>query len=287
MYCLTPLFIPVNRQGVLKRLTLLNWKRSITVMRITLNLKKTVQQNANEYFERAKESKKKTEGAKETIGKFQRQLEELERKQQAKEAAITQKKASAPREWYEKFRWFVSSEGFLCIGGRDATSNEVVIKKHVDKQDIIFHTEMPGSPFFVIKAEGKTAGEATLQETADATASFSKAWKMGFPSTEVFSVLPDQVSKKAESGEYLPKGGFMVRGKRTYYRGELKLGVGLKEGRVMAGPEQAVKKHCETYAVITPGDDKPSDTAKKIAKKLNADLDDVLRSLPAGNCKTA
>ena len=29
------------------------------------------------------------------------------------------------KEWYEKFRWFYSSEGFLCIGGRDSTTNDI------------------------------------------------------------------------------------------------------------------------------------------------------------------
>jgi len=47
------------------------------------------------------------------------------------------------KEWYEKFRWFISSDDFLILGGRDATSNEIVIKKHTEKNDLVFHR-----PFF-------------------------------------------------------------------------------------------------------------------------------------------
>ena len=36
-------------------------------MQITLNLRKSVQENANEYFEKAKKSRRKIEGAQKTI----------------------------------------------------------------------------------------------------------------------------------------------------------------------------------------------------------------------------
>lgn len=251
-------------------------------MQITLNLRKSVQENANEYFEKAKKARRKIEGAQKTIERFQAELGKLT--EQAVIAKTERKKI--PLEWYEKFRWFISSEGFLCIGGRDATSNEVVIKKHTDKNDIVFHTEMPGSPFFVIKTDGKKPGDITLQETADATATFSKAWKMGITYAEVFSVAPSQVSKQALTGEYMAKGAFMVTGKRTLFQGKIGLAVGaLENGRVMGGPETAVKTQCKTIFTITQGKEKPTTCAKHIAKKLNADVDSVLRVLPGGTCQ--
>ena len=54
---------------------------------------------------------------------------ELIRKKRRKK---TEKK-NRKQEWYEKFHWFFSSEDFLCIGGKDATSNEIIIKKHTEK----------------------------------------------------------------------------------------------------------------------------------------------------------
>jgi predicted ribosome quality control (RQC) complex YloA/Tae2 family protein len=255
-------------------------------MLIKLNLRKKLEQTANEYFEAAKKARKKAETAREVVAKFRKELELLEQKQIREEKKIETKPKRAA-EWYEKFRWFISSEGFLCVGGRDATSNEVVIKKHVDKNDIIFHTEAPGSPFFVIKTEGKKPNELTRQETADATASFSKAWKMGVTATEVFSVAPEQVSKQAPSGEYMPKGAFMIKGKRTFYQAKMQVAVGkLSDGKVMCAPESAVKAHCSAYVVIMQGKDKPSDCAKKISRKINAEIDEVLRVLPAGTCQT-
>ena len=62
-----------------------------------------------------------------------------------------EKRVKIERKWYEKFRWFESSDGFLVIGGRDATSNEIVVKKHVEPNDVVFHADVQGAPFFVIK----------------------------------------------------------------------------------------------------------------------------------------
>ncbi len=254
---------------------------------LVLDLKKSVEENASGYFEKAKKIKKKIKGAEEALQQSIRKLRELEAKkekfeaEEEKKAALTQRK----KEWYEKFRWFISSDGFLVVGGRDATSNEVVVKKHTNNDDLVLHTDMAGSPFFVIKAEGKKIPETTIREAADATCTFSRAWKLGLQTSDVFYVSPEQVSKKTKSGEYMGKGAFMVYGKSNYVENKINLAVGVTKGKaVMAGPLEAIKKNCEKYVVLMPGDEKVSAIAKKINYKLgnNLDLDEIIRALPAG-----
>src|SRR3989338_6650919 len=116
---------------------------------IELDLTKDVNANAAVYFEKAKKCRHKLKGAEEALAKSKEKLSQLLKKN-SKELEKAEKEVKIEREkkWYEKFRWFISSEGFLCIGGRDATSNEIIIKKHTEKNDIVFHTEAPGSPFF-------------------------------------------------------------------------------------------------------------------------------------------
>ena len=260
-------------------------------MRITLAITKSVQDNANVYFEKAKKSKKKIEGARASIKRLQAQLEQVDQQREKMLQDYREKEAkrTAPKRqlhWFEKFRWFRSSGGFLCVGGRDATGNEMIVKKHAEKGDIVFHTEAPGSPFFVVKAEGKEIDADTIAEAGQAAASYSRAWRMAISAVEAYHVTPDQLSKEAPSGEYIQKGSFMVRGKRTTMVAKLGLAVGVTDdGLVMGGPLRAVKHHCKKFVQVALGDEKPSDAAKKIARTLGAEIDDVLRVLPAGNIK--
>src|SRR3989338_3913810 len=186
--------------------------------KLTLDLTKSIEENASLYFEKAKKVKKKIEGAQAALNENLKKFEEVqirkekEASKKSEQARLRQRK----QEWYEKFRWFVSSEGFLVIGGRDATSNEVVIKKHTEPNDLVFHTDMAGSPFFVVKSQGKAIGDKTKEETADATCTFSRAWKLGLQTSDVFYVNPEQVSKKTKAGEYMGKGAFMIYGKANY-----------------------------------------------------------------------
>ncbi|MBW2964047.1 DUF814 domain-containing protein [Candidatus Woesearchaeota archaeon] len=260
-------------------------------MKITINPKLSVEQNAEEYFEKAKQARKKLEGAKKALAIS---LKKREAEQQSRDEKLekikAQHKAQAEKverkaEWYEKFRWFFSSEGFLVIGGRDATTNEIVVKKHTEKHDIVFHTDMSGSPFFVVKTEGKEPGEQTLHEAADATLCFSKAWKMGLGTTATFWVRPEQVTKEANPGEYLPKGAFMIRGRTNYLTPTPNCAIGvMDDGRLMCGPKEAVRKNCKKAVTIIQGDRKPSDLAKEIRKKLGGDIDGIMKVLPAGGC---
>lgn len=253
---------------------------------IKLYIDKTVEENASIYFEKAKKCKKKMKGALETLEKNIKKLKTIELKE-TKQVVIPEK-LKRKKAWYEKFRWFYSSEGFLVIGGRDATTNDIVVKKHMDPTDLVFHTDMAGSPFFIIKSDGKEIGEKTKEETAQATASYnSRAWKAGLSTLDVFYVKPDQVTKQAQSGEFLGKGSFMIRGKTTYLHPKLELAIGVKDDIVIGGPVESIKANADQYMIITQGKQKSSTIAKKIKNKfkLNLDLDDIIRFLPAGGCE--
>ena len=254
------------------------------MLKIKLDITKSLEQNAGMYFEKAKKAKKKLEGAEEALNNSLNKLEKV-KLEQSKEISKVKEKVLVKKEWYEKFRWFISSEGFLCIGGRDATTNEIVIKKHTDKEDIVFHTSIAGSPFFVIKTEGKKVSESTLNETAQATAAYSRAWKLGLSMQEVFYVNPEQVSKKANSGEFIGRGAFMIYGKKNFITPEIKLAIGIKNSKIIGGPVEAVKVNSDKSVVIIQGREKASAVAKKIIKKIGGgDVDDIIRMLPAGGC---
>ncbi|MBI2654216.1 DUF814 domain-containing protein [Candidatus Woesearchaeota archaeon] len=256
--------------------------------RLVLDLTKGIDENAAVYFEKAKKIKKKIGGAEKALAESLKKSKELETKKEKiiLEKSKQEKLKERKQEWYEKFRWFISSEGFLVIGGRDATSNEIVIKKHTEPNDMVFHTDMAGSPFFVVKSESKPIGERTKEEAADATCTFSRAWKLGLHTTSVFYVSPGQVSKKTKAGEYMGKGAFMIYGKTSYIINKINLAVGItKQQQIMSGPLNAVKANCEKYVVLEQGNEKASAVAKYIQHKIGGTIDEIIRALPSGEFK--
>ena len=206
----------------------------------------------------------------------------------------TSRLATREGDWYEKFRWFFTSEGKLAVGGRDAQSNALLIRRHLEDGDTVYHADLFGSPFFVLK-QGMEQKPAETLEVAQATVTFSSAWKTGLGSADAFWVTKEQVGTSAPSGEYLSKGSFMIRGRKNpvpHNMVQLALGVDTKS-RLVAGPEGAVMASCGAYVVLQPHREKASETAKRVAHELNRmrggeqalSVDDVLRALPAGGGK--
>ena len=262
----------------------------------TLNIdpKLTIPENAENYYEKAKKAKRKTKGAEIAIENTKKQLEDIKAKKDIamENIAVPKKRVKKNLKWYEKLRWFVSSDGHLVIGGRDANSNESVVKKYLEPNDIYLHADIHGASSTAIKLNGDDVNDNLLKESGEFAASFSSAWSMGFTSQDVLWVNPDQVTKTPESGEFLAKGSFVIRGHRNYIRGaRVKLAIGIVdyEGkRIMAGPIESLEKHCDNYVVIKPGFTKKEAIAKKIIHKINEDdlltLDDIIRVLPSGKC---
>lgn len=253
---------------------------------IDIYLTKTVEQNAGLYYEKAKRARQKRDGVLAALERTHKQLAQLTKEKEHALSKLAEKARTLParkKEWYEKFHWFTSGDGFLCIGGRDATSNEVLIKKHLDKTDLVLHTDLAGSPFFIVK-NGQQAPEQTLKEAAQATASYSKAWTQGLSTLEVFYVNPEQVSKKAKSGEYMPKGAFMIYGETKYLHPLLGIAIGITPtGQIIGGPLDAIKLHAKPVVLLSPGKEKTSDIAKKIKYILKADsVDEIISFIPAG-----
>ena len=253
-------------------------------MEVEIDITKSVDENAASYFERAKKAKRKLKGAVETIARFEAKRESVGKETVQK----TSRKKKRKQLWFEKFRWFITSTGFLVIGGRDATTNELAIKRHAKAGDLVFHTDMAGSPFFIIQAEGKQIDEQTIAEVADATCSFSRAWKTGMHATSVFYVKPDQVTKEANTGEFLSKGAFVIRGQTTYVDNKINLAIGCiskgqYEGLILCAPKESAESYCEKKYLIRQGNDKPSDIAKKLKKEFDATADEIVRALPSDN----
>lgn len=188
------------------------------------------------------------------------------------------------KNWYERYRWFYTSDGILAIGGRDSSSNTAIIRKHIEKNDKVFHADIHGSPFFILKNDKKEILPTSLNEIAHATVCFSRAWREAMYGLNAYWVEPEQVKKAAPSGQFLPKGSFVIEGQRNYVNiSTLKLAVGLVKQNadylISCGPPQPIKKNSICYVIIEPAGYEMVEIAKKIKLEFNKMTDNVARSL--------
>jgi predicted ribosome quality control (RQC) complex YloA/Tae2 family protein len=234
-----------------------------------LSLRKSLFDNAARFYQRGKRAKRKLKGARTALEETSKKLKEveaniveaekLERVKPVEALEEVAERKIRRKEWFEKFRWFVSSDGFLVVAGKDAVSNEVLVKKYTEPKDVVFHADVVGAPFVVVKTEGKEPSEQCLREASEFAAAFCRGWREGFASVDVYWVKPDQLSKGGPSGEYVPRGGFVVRGKRNWTRGTpLRMAIGVVsesgEVRFVGGPVGAVKAKTNVYVVVVSGD---------------------------------
>eukprot|EP00834_Sanchytrium_tribonematis_P003443 NODE_132_length_16614_cov_0.935392.p2 type:complete len:846 gc:universal NODE_132_length_16614_cov_0.935392:3794-1257(-) len=117
--------------------------------------------------------------------------------------------------WFEKFHWFITSDGYLAIGGRDAHQNELLVKRYMKEGDLYLHADINGSPSTVLKGKPGGIPERSLAEAGAFTVCLSKAWDSKIV-TSAYYVFPSQVSLTAPTGEYLKTGSFMIRGKKNF-----------------------------------------------------------------------
>jgi len=285
---------------------------------VTLRVADGVEKNVDRLYREAKRIEEKKAGAEEAISRTREELAELEAKREAWEAdegdgggagdgttaeseggnGAGEERAPAAKDsdtdwlsrssvpvrsteqWYERFRWFHTSDGFLVIGGRNADQNEELVEKYLSRGDRFLHAQAHGGPATVLKATGPSEAydedisipESSEREAAQFAVSYSSVWKDGRFSGDAYAVDHDQVSKTPEHGEYLEKGGFAVRGDRTYYE-DVAVGVAVgiacePETRVLGGPPTAVDPAVETAIAVEPGKYAQNDIAKRLYREF-------------------
>jgi len=258
------------------------------IIELELDFRKTVSKNAEDAYHAGKKFQEKLKGAQEALENTENEIKSLEEK----DIVVKEKEIKKEKQfWFERFRWFISSEGNLVIAGRDAKSNELIVKKYLKAGDRYVHADIHGAPSCIVKTidindKKIPISEKTLEEACIFAASYSKAWNQ-FGEAQSYWVLPEQVSKTPESGEFLPKGAFVIRGKRNYYRCKLEVAIGEividDISKIMGGPLESVKVRTDKYAVLQSGITKKSVIANKLSKVFNVSTEIIERVLPPGN----
>lgn len=246
---------------------------------VDIDFRKSAAENANLAYQLSKKLKEKAKRAKEALGRSEEKLREGKKMEE-----------KGKKFWFERYRWCITSDGNLIIGGKDIRTNERIVKKHMEEKDLYIHADIHGAPSCVLKSRDiygreKEITERSIKEACQFAGVYSKAWKQ-FGEVMVYWVYPNQVSKTPESGEFLPKGAFVIRGKRNYMRCKMEMAIGEiyadETRKIMGGPVDSIRARSNRFVILQPGYMRGSDLVKVISKKLGVDPDEITRVLPPG-----
>jgi predicted ribosome quality control (RQC) complex YloA/Tae2 family protein len=245
--------------------------------------------NANLLYSKAKEAREKQNRSLALVHDTEARIAVLNAKD-TKAALVEKTTVKKTKEfWFEAYKWFITSGGHLIVAGRDVRTNDQVVKKHLKLPDRYAHADVHGAPSVVVK-EGSTASEQELREACVFALAHSKAWNAGVQEGSAYWVLPDQVSKTPDAGAFVPRGAFIIRGKRNYEHHismELAIGEIEHEGtrKIMCAPRASMETRSKRYLVLAPGDMARSKLSSALAKELGVPEEEVSRILPPGDVR--
>ncbi|XP_075487218.1 uncharacterized protein LOC142526605 isoform X1 [Primulina tabacum] len=250
------------------------------VDKVEVDLSLSAHANSRRYYEQKKRQENKQEKTITAHEKAFKAAEKKTRQQLSQEKAIATISHMRKVHWFEKFNWFISSENYLVISGRDAQQNEMIVKRYMSKGDLYVHADLHGASSTVIKNHKPESPvpPLTLNQAGCFTVCHSQAWDSKIV-TSAWWVYPHQVSKTAPTGEFLTVGSFMIRGKKNFlpphplimgfgilFRlDESSLGSHLNERRVKGEEEGIIDmEQTEPFKEISCSD---SDSEKEVLKE--------------------
>jgi len=177
--------------------------------------------NARQYYDQ-----KKTAAVKEqkTLQSSEKALKSTERKIGAdlKKGLKQEKEVMRPQRralWFEKFIYFISSEGYLVLAGKDLPQTEILYKRYLKKGDVYVHADLQGAASVIVKNKSELAYSpippSTLSQAGTLAVATSSAWDSK-AAMSAWWVNADQVSKIAPTGEYLAIGSFIIGGRKNF-----------------------------------------------------------------------
>lgn len=273
---------------------------------VEVDLRLTVQANADAFFAAAKKSRSRREGAERAREEALARLRDLEKKGlDGFGAAPTRKEHASRHFWFESYRWSVTPGGLIAVGGRNAPQNDAVVKKYLRDGDRYVHADAHGAPSVVLRpADGPPLADYSAEDLRAAcqfAACGSRAWRQG-GSASAYWVTPAQVSKTPRAGEYVPRGAWIIHGRRNV---ETDLPLEWAVGRVgfesdgtpvaagstaryeklVGGPPQSLQRFATDLLLMVPGEMGIDEASARIAQRFNATHEEAQGVLPAGSVR--
>ncbi|HIH19918.1 TPA: DUF814 domain-containing protein [Candidatus Micrarchaeota archaeon] len=248
-------------------------------MKITLDLRKSALQNAQALFDEAKKFRRKAEGARKAIADTKRKLSQ---NNGVSEKSVAGKIKKHKKKWFDEYRHFTTSNGFLCVGGKSAKQNDTLVASQLKEGDLFFHADVHGASAVVLK-DGLRAKEQDLREAAQFAACYSNSWKLGSGVADVYCVGKEHVLKYSQ-GEFVGKGAFLISGERKWFKNvELKIAVGLDASGELVGVPAFAAAGKKGFVMLAPGSKTKEELFRQLKFPFKLRKSDTFFALVPGN----
>ncbi|KIH94642.1 hypothetical protein SPBR_05539 [Sporothrix brasiliensis 5110] len=190
---------------------------------VDVKLALSVWSNAREYYDQKRVAAVKEQKTKEVTSLALRNAEKkvVEELKRVQKTGKPTPQLIRRQLWFEKFWWFISSDGHLILAARESQQCEMLYRQYLRRGDVYVHADLKGSPgMIIIKNRPDTDVDApippaTLAQAGTLAVCASEAWdtKAGMGAYWVHS---NQVFKSTANGDILPPGSFDVRGEKNH-----------------------------------------------------------------------
>ncbi|KAJ3267215.1 hypothetical protein HDU77_003295 [Chytriomyces hyalinus] len=150
-------------------------RRRAAMVKIDLDIYLSAYANARRYYDSKKVAAVKAE---KTISAVSKALKQAEKKIN-QELKATQNSAPLIRTirtqyWFEKFIWFITSENYLVVAGRDPAQTDLLLRRYMKKDDVCVSADVEGAPIALVLNSFSSRGTQSASQQGSAPPGLTK-----------------------------------------------------------------------------------------------------------------
>ncbi len=229
--------------------------RSSSVM-VSIKLELSAHANARSIYNDRRRAAQKAER---TLAASEKAIRAAERYSQREMQSASLKHSLAMEKtplWFEKFYWFVSSENYLVLSGRDATQSQILVSQYLRPCDVYVHVDIEDAHFCIIRNKDVNSpiSPVALLETGCMAVCRSHAWNSRSRTSAWWVNAKQVVVQVARTAKNLPM-GIGIRGRKNFLPPhQLEMGLALLFRVDDAGAERHGDERSDR-GVLTPASD--------------------------------